>query len=348
MVMKIDSVDSFQYSSILTLVGRDLQICEQTLEVIATSLAEKFIDILVVYTQQNEAARKGRISTFITRPYDTVFLDDELAESDERRNIILSRYYLNYDLIILCRVERDCPEEIEIFEGKTPKGEAHFRLNAGDEAVTLAVDLYDWLLKQLSAVPVWGCVLIGGKSSRMGRPKHLIKDADGITWGDRIVRTLSEVTERVILSGRGEIPPSLTHLERLVDISGAQGPLAGILAAMRWNPHVSYIVAACDMPGIRQESLQWMLGRRRPGVWGTVPLHLQTQRLEPLLAYYDYRSRNLFEHLLQTGSLRPNHVCKSMKIETPEVPSTIADSWYNCNTPEDLSVVQGKTLDTSR
>ncbi|MHC4563917.1 MAG: molybdopterin-guanine dinucleotide biosynthesis protein B, partial [Planctomycetota bacterium] len=29
---------------------------------------------------------------------------------------------------------------------------------------------------QWSAMPVYGCVLIGGKSARMGRPKHLLQD----------------------------------------------------------------------------------------------------------------------------------------------------------------------------
>jgi molybdopterin-guanine dinucleotide biosynthesis protein A len=336
----------FQHLPILTLVGRNLQRCDKILEGIADVLAEKSIDILVVYKHINGDTRKDRISTLIDRPCDTVCIDGEHAvcsepeKEPERINTVLSQHYLSYDLIIFCKADNDFSEEIQIFEGTVSQGRTLFHAKADDDPVPLAAGLYDWLVKKLLTIPVCGCVLIGGKSSRMGRPKHLIEDADGITWGEKIVRTLSKVTKRVVLSGSGEIPQSLSHLERLVDISEAQGPLAGILAAMRWNPHVSFVVAACDMPALREESLTWLLGRRQPGVWGTVPRHPQSQRFEPLFAHYDYRSRVLFEQLLHAGSLRPNHVCKSEKIETPLVPANLADSWHNCNTPEDLSVLE--------
>lgn len=340
--MKKVSDKMFLHFPFLTLVGGDLQRCDKILEVIACSLADKSIDILVVYSHKNGVSRKARSSTLIDSPYDTVFLDaadmadDKLKEGSERIDMILSQHYLSYDLIIFFDTDNYGSEAIQIFEGITPQGRALFQLKAGDDHEPTIAGLYSWLLKQVLAIPVWGCLLIGGKSTRMGRPKHLIEDADGITWGEKIVRTLSGVTEKVVLSGSGEIPDSLIHLERLVDITDAQGPLAGILAAMRWNPHVSFIVAACDMPGIQEDSLSWLLGRRRPGIWGTVPLHPQSQRFEPLLARYDYRSRVLFEMLLQRGSLKPNHVCRADKIETPLVPSNFAGSWRNCNTPEDL------------
>lgn len=335
----------FQHFPILTLVGRNLQRCDRILKGIAYVLAEKSIDILVVYKHVNGDVRKDRTSTFIDRPYDSVCIDGEhavgsgLANDPERIDLILSQHYLSYDLIIFCKTDNDFSEEIQIFEGTVLQGRALFRFEADDNSVQVIADLYDWLLSKLLAIPVWGCVLIGGKSSRMGRPKHLIEDADGVTWGEKIVRTLSMVTEKVILSGSGKIPQSLTHLERLVDIVDAQGPLAGILAAMRWNPHVSFIVVACDMPGIQEDSLGWLLARRRPGIWGSVPLHPQSQRFEPLFAHYDYRSRVLFERLLQRGSLRPNHVCKAEKIETPLVPSNLSGSWSNFNTPADLSAL---------
>ncbi|MFN2352929.1 MAG: molybdenum cofactor guanylyltransferase [Desulfopila sp.] len=187
--------------------------------------------------------------------------------------------------------------------------------------------------------PVWGCLLIGGESRRMGRPKHLIEDTAGVTWIERIAACLAEVCDQVILSGNGEVPDSLAHLDRLGDIHGAQGPLAGILAALRWKEEVSWLVAACDMPCIHRDALRWLLSMRRAGVWGTVPLHPSTKKYEPLLAHYEADSRTLFERLLQTGCLRPGQICQDERIITPEVPWRFAPAWRNCNTPEDIQEI---------
>lgn len=187
--------------------------------------------------------------------------------------------------------------------------------------------------------PVWGCLLIGGKSRRMGRPKHLIADAAGVTWIERIAGCLAEVCDQVILSGDGAVPESLAHLGRLDDITGAQGPLAGILAALRFKEEVSWLVAACDMPCIYGDALRWLLSTRSAGVWGTVPQHPLSKKYEPLLAHYEADSRTLFESLLDSGSLRPGRICREEHIITPEVPLRLATAWRNCNTPEDIQEI---------
>lgn len=184
--------------------------------------------------------------------------------------------------------------------------------------------------------PVWACLLLGGESRRMGQSKHLIEDAAGVTWIERIAACLAEVCDRVVLSGNGAVPESLAHLDRLGDIGEAQGPLAGILAALRWKEEVSWLVAACDMPCIHSDALRWLLSMRGDGVWGTVPLHPLTKKYEPLLAHYEADSRVLFERLLQSGSLRPGRICREAHIITPEVPLRFAPAWRNCNTPEDI------------
>ncbi len=220
--------------------------------------------------------------------------------------------------------------------------EVLFTCHPGEEVAQLAERVLNWLAIQVMEQQVWGGVLIGGKSSRMGRPKHLIRDYQGITWVERIVGQLDKAVDRVVLVGKGDVPESLHHLDHLTDISEAKGPLAGILSAMRWQPMVSWLVAACDLPAITREGIDWLLGTRIPGVWGTVPRHPESGRLEPLLAYYDFRSRFLFENLLMQGELKPNLVCQSDKIVTPVLPLSMANCWLNCNTPDDLVALEKK------
>jgi len=191
-------------------------------------------------------------------------------------------------------------------------------------------------VSQSTATPVWGCVLIGGRSSRMGRPKHLLKDRNGITWLERTVRLLRPFVADVVLSGKGEVPKSMNGLIRLSDVPDVAGPLSGILAAMHWRPAVSWLLVACDMPDISEDAVRWLLARRRPGVWGTVPRLQEGGSVEPLLAHYDCRCLPLFEDLVRTGCLRIGMVAVNANIETPVVPEHIRMSWRNVNTVEDL------------
>ena len=106
---------------------------------------------------------------------------------------------------------------------------------------------------------------------------------------------------------------------------------------MRWQPAVSWLLIACDMPDISTEALSWLLGRRRPGCWGTVPRLQEDGYVEPLLAHYDYRCGPLFERLLASGSLRIGQIARQGKIETPLIPRQLSSSWHNINTPQELA-----------
>ncbi len=222
----------------------------------------------------------------------------------------------------------------------------------GPERATQVLDfLLSWLQGIWRQTPVWACVLIGGRSSRMGRPKHLIekeKDekespalqeaASRATWLEHTVALLQPlVGDNIALSGGGQVPESLAHLPRLPDIPEARGPLTGILAAMRWQPTVSWLLIACDMPDISAGALTWLLGRRQPGCWGVVPRLQEDGYVEPLLAHYDYRCAPLFEGLLASGSLRIGQIARQNKIETPLVPLELRASWHNINTPQELA-----------
>jgi molybdopterin-guanine dinucleotide biosynthesis protein A len=196
--------------------------------------------------------------------------------------------------------------------------------------------LLEWIATVWRQTPVWGCVLIGGKSSRMGQPKHLLKDQGGMSWLERTVRLLRPFVAGLVLSGEGDVPGSMQELIRLPDIPDVAGPLSGILAAMRLYPAVSWLLVACDMPDIKENAVRWLLDRRRPGVWGTVPRLQEDGHVEPLLAHYDFRCAALFEDLLRTDCLRIGMVAANPEVESPLVPERMRSSWRNVNTVEEL------------
>ncbi len=197
--------------------------------------------------------------------------------------------------------------------------------------------LLAWLNEILLEVPVWACVLIGGRSSRMGRPKHLLAGSRGGTWLEDTVGLLGPLVERVVLAGQGLVPPSLQDLTRVTDVPGVAGPLAGILAAMRWQPEVSWLLVACDMPSLCPEALQWLIASRRPGRWATMPRRSLDSHVESLLGHYDRRCRSLFEEIRLAGSLRIGLASRHKQVYSPLIPHEIISAWENVNTPKELA-----------
>lgn len=189
--------------------------------------------------------------------------------------------------------------------------------------------------------PIWGCILIGGKSSRMGRPKQLIADGQGTTWLERTIGVLRPLVDGLVLSGGGQLPPGLESLPRLLDIPGVAGPLTGVVAAMRWQPLVSWVVVACDMPRVSEEAVRWLLADRPLGCWGRVPKNADSQQFEPLFAWYDFRAAQLFEEQLQVGNWRLGEAVAHPRIAHPLLPDDIASAWVNVNTPEQLAALTG-------
>ena len=185
--------------------------------------------------------------------------------------------------------------------------------------------------------PVWGCVLIGGESTRMGRPKHLLKD-NGLSWLEMTVHKLRQKVDTVVISGNGEIPASLGDIGVVSDVKGLQGPLAGVLALLRRQPEVSWLVSACDLPYLQVEALDWLLSCRRPGVAAVLPDLEGTGHLEPLLAYYDRSCRAMLEDLAAGGSLKLADLAGKPGVITPQPPAPLRGSWRNVNSPEEVLV----------
>jgi molybdopterin-guanine dinucleotide biosynthesis protein MobB len=134
-----------------------------------------------------------------------------------------------------------------------------------DDVELLADRVWRWLAQRHGERRVVGGVLLGGASSRMGRPKHLM-DRGPETWLERIAGRLSSCVDDLVLLGRGEVPPGLNHLDRLPDPPGVAGPIAGVLALMRQRPDGACMVVACDAPDLESAELEAMVGARRPGV----------------------------------------------------------------------------------
>ncbi len=196
------------------------------------------------------------------------------------------------------------------------------------EAVMTMID--SWMAERRARTPVCAGVLIGGASSRMRAAKHLLSWGDG-TWLEHIVTAVRPAVSEIALLGAGRVPGPLCELAVLPDVPGKQGPLAGMLAAMRWRPDAAWLFVACDLPRISTAAVEWLLGRRAPGVWAVMPRLPGAGGPEPLFAVYEFRARAYLE-----SSSAPSMVADKAGVITPEPPSALAEAWANMNTQADV------------
>ena len=108
---------------------------------------------------------------------------------------------------------------------------------------------------------VAGFVLVGGRSSRMGTDKALMK-YHGLPLAGYIANELSRVAESVSLVGDRARYSGIGYPVLGGDYPGG-GPVGGIVTALRASGSIWNIVTACDLPGVSAEFFGRLLDRTR-------------------------------------------------------------------------------------
>jgi len=184
-----------------------------------------------------------------------------------------------------------------------------------------------------------GLVLAGGRSTRMGTDKAALVHPDGRPLARRTLDLLSMECTRAVISLRHdqEMPPMIeesAHVSIVRDPEGgSQGPLAGILSAMRSAPGADWLVLACDLPRLDAETLRHLVSSRNPD---EVFLSYRSEfdgLPEPLCAYYAARALPILEQAKASGIRCPRKVliqnhCRLLEPVTPR-------ALDNANTPQD-------------
>lgn len=182
---------------------------------------------------------------------------------------------------------------------------------------------------------LFGGILIGGGSRRMGSPKHRLQ-VGGRSLLASVAGVLRSKVERIVILGRGNTPDDAGPLDQLGDAPGSgEGPLAGLLTAFRWAPRVCWVVGACDMPGISVEAVEWLIDQRRPGYWAVVPRDAEG-RLHPTLALYEPQAGALIDALVARGCKAPRALAEWPEVHTPTIHVSLRRAWANVNSPEEL------------
>lgn len=151
-----------------------------------------------------------------------------------------------------------------------------------------------------SKPPLFGLVLSGGKSSRMGRDKANIKYHGELTQIEYTKKILTPFCENIFIS----LNPNRKILEDK-DISNFDiiydsfldiGPLSGILSAFKKHPDAAWLTVACDMPFLTEQSIAQLVENRNTTKIATAFKSPENEFPEPLITIWEPKA---FPRLLQ-------------------------------------------------
>jgi molybdopterin-guanine dinucleotide biosynthesis protein A len=182
-----------------------------------------------------------------------------------------------------------------------------------------------------------GFVLVGGRSSRMGRDKALLPYR-GRALVESVASTVAEVAGAAVLVGTPEIYGGYGY-PAIPDLYPGEGPLGGILTALRHSRAEWNLVVACDMPALNAEILRRLFASAEGAKPGAVLPAGPSGLLEPLCALYHTSTRQAIELAFGRGVRKVVDALAAVPLERLAVPD--AGVFDNVNTPDDWAHYAG-------
>ncbi|MBN9485429.1 MAG: hypothetical protein BGO70_14525 [Bacteroidetes bacterium 43-93] len=186
---------------------------------------------------------------------------------------------------------------------------------------------------------LYGLVLAGGKSTRMGSDKTVM------TWHGQEQRyyladMLGELCEDVFISCRAEQTHDIANNYKvLTDQVEGKGPLGAILTAFNTYPDKAWLIIASDLPLLDEETISWLIDNRDPNCIATTFESPHDSLPEPLITIWEPAAFEAIQSLFQENISCPRKVLmrnlERVKIIKPNNPQAL----LNANTPDDAAQV---------
>jgi len=153
-----------------------------------------------------------------------------------------------------------------------------------------------------SVAKLYGLVLSGGKSTRMGMDKGLI-EYHKVPQREHLYNLLNEVCEATYMSLREEQESNVPFgFQTLVDLNEFRGPYNGLLSAHKKHPEAAWLVLACDLPLIDLDALKELIFKRDTSKQATAFALKENPLPEPLCAIWEPDALKDSTNYLEAGN----------------------------------------------
>lgn len=162
--------------------------------------------------------------------------------------------------------------------------------------------------------PLYGLVLAGGDSRRMGRDKGAL-EWQGEPLAVRQWRLLSALCERAFVSVNATqvAREPYRDLPLIHDPQVRQGPITGLLAASQAHAEVAWLVVAVDMPRVDDVLLGELIAARDPARDATAFVHAEGL-VEPLCAIWEPSAFPVLRGELHRGRASPRRFLEARDV----------------------------------
>jgi len=182
---------------------------------------------------------------------------------------------------------------------------------------------------------IYGLVLAGGKSRRMGADKALLT-RDGESQLGRAVSLLARHLPKVFVSTRSDQADETERSRhtQIIDRYEDMGPIAGILSAMDSDPDVSWLVLACDLPNVDDDTIEALIAAQTGEHPFTAYKSSHDGLPEPLCAIFSPAGRANVDAFIAEGIICPRKML--IRSDTRLLEQSNPSALDNMNTPADL------------
>lgn len=188
----------------------------------------------------------------------------------------------------------------------------------------------------MTAPALFGLVLAGGASTRMRSDKAVLEyhGRPQLPWAFDLLSKLCAATFISVRPDQREDPTRAAY-PQIVDRQPGIGPIAGISAALLAHPKAAWLVLACDLPFVTQQTLQHLISCRAPQKIATAYRSAHDGLPEPLCAIWEPAAQEAVLAYLATGKQCPRKFLINSDAALLDLPQ--AQALDNVNTREEFS-----------
>lgn len=148
---------------------------------------------------------------------------------------------------------------------------------------------------------LYGLVLSGGRSTRMGLDKSIIT-YHGVPQREHLYHLLKRLCKKAFISIRDDQQSELpAETSVILDMDKYKGPYNGLLSAHESYPNAAWLVLACDLPLMDISALEQLLRERNPRSSATAFASRESSLPEPLCAIWEPKSLKASVDFLEKG-----------------------------------------------
>ena len=188
---------------------------------------------------------------------------------------------------------------------------------------------------------IYGLVLTGGQSRRMGYDKAMIEYHQKPHY-EYTADILSQHVEETLISVAHNQNKHKSSLYIMINDQHLNiGPIGGLLAALKYNADVAWLTVACDLPFLNTDVISDLISQRQISKMATCYLNPDTQNPEPLLTIWEPKAYPILQDSLSKGLYSPmkiltNNDTNLIKIKYAKALTNVNDPAQKKNALDDL------------